>query len=365
MIRLSILFTAWCISLMAHGQTDLSTKLKKPLPEIPTIELAEAGFNPDSINNLIQMIDSVPPEDFRGMVVIKDGKLVIEEYFNTYWRETIHDIRSAGKSITALLLGIAIDEGLVQGLEQSVIDFFPKEKYPTASEDYQKIKVKHLLDMSSGLDADTGDPNSPGHSVQWIANDQWIDYLLNIPLVSTPGEKWVYADINALLIGKIIEQASGKTLADFAKEKLFTPLNIREFYWYKNASGTTGAMGNLYLPTLDFAKIGLLVLNKGKWNGKEIVSEGWIGEISKRRVDISSNNPFADYYGLMWYKSERMINDVKYEYLFASGNGGNLLAVFPSQNMVICLTSSAYGQGYGHGRSNNIMKFILSSMKNE
>ena len=120
-----LLCIAW-IMLDANAQNDpTEKKLKIPLAELPLTQAKAVGINPDSIQHLLTLIRTTPPSDFRGLVVLKEGKLVVEEYFNTYWRETIHDIRSAGKSITALLLGIALDKGLIKSEEQSLAEFFP------------------------------------------------------------------------------------------------------------------------------------------------------------------------------------------------------------------------------------------------
>ncbi len=362
-LRFCIRLFGFFIFISAYGQAQPPDKLRKSIPELPFISLEDAGFNSDSIENLLRIINDTPPKDFRGLVVIKENNIVIEEYFHTFWRNTIHDIRSAGKSITAMLLGIAIKEGLVDNLEQDVYSFFPENKYPYMNKDYKHIQLIHLLNMSSGLDADTDRPQTTGHAVNWIARDDWKEYLLKVPLTSTPGEKWVYADINALLVGAVIEERSGMSLKDFAKEKLFDPLGIEQFYWYTNTANQTGAAGNLYLSTLDFAKLGVVLVNEGKWKNKQIIELDYIQKLSDETFDLSDDNPYADFYGMMWYKSHRTFGENNIDYLFASGNGGNHLIVVPDKEMVIALTSSAYGPGLGHRRSYNIMSKIFASME--
>lgn len=348
------------VNAVCFGQGD---KLKQPIPDIPRAELGSVKMNQDTIAKLIQLIKSTPPNDFRGVVVIKDNKLVVEEYFNTYWRETVHDIRSAGKSITSLLLGIAIDKGLVKSTEQSIYDFFPSPKFIRPAKDgHQDIKIKHLLAMSSGLSADDNDHNSPGGTGNWLTNDNWVNFAIALPMLFTPGEKYVYNDVCPMLVGAIIEEASGKKLSDFARDNLFTPLGIREYYWYTAPDGRTGPMGNLYISALDFAKLGQLVINKGQWYGKKIISSTWINEISTKRFDISKEDPFANSYGYFWFFASKEVNGKKYDCIYASGNGGNLLFVVPSENLVVSLISSAYGQGYGHRRSRNIFEYILKSL---
>lgn len=313
---------------------------------------------------MLELIRTTPPNDFRGMVVMQDGKVVLEEYFNTYWHDTVHDIRSAGKSVTALLLGIAIDKGLVKSVDQSVRDFFPRSQGQVASEDkFARITIANLLMMSSGLDADDGDENSPGNAEQWMSRDDWAAFAMSLPFRAEPGSKWVYSDVCPMLIGAIIEQQSGMKLADFARRNLFEPLGIREYYWYTGRGGSTGAAGNLYISTFDLAKFGQLVLDGGRWQGKQLISESWIREIQRKRFDISGTNPFASGYGYFWWLGEKKVGEQTYSFTFASGNGGNVLFVVPGERMVVSLTSSGYGQGYGHQRAHNVFGLILKALQ--
>ncbi|WP_354004278.1 serine hydrolase [Spirosoma liriopis] len=157
-----------------------------------------------------------------------------------------------------------------------------------------------------------------------------------------------------------IEHVSGQKLADFAREYLFTTLAIREVYWYTGSSGQTAPMGNLYLSTLDMAKIGQLMLNKGAWHGQQLISSAWISWVEQQQFTLS--NWYAQGYGYYWYHSSKSIGRTTYAYWFASGNGGNLLFVVPQVDLVVSLTSSAYGQGYGHQRSHTIFELVLKAL---
>ena len=164
----------------SFGQNQAAKK------DVPSFSLSsttweDAGFDRPSIENLLNEINASPQKDFRGIVVIKNNQIAIEAYFNTYWRKTVHDIRSAGKSVTALLLGIALNEGLIEDLEQDLFSLFSKNKNIQVHEDYKKIKLKHVLDMASGLDADTDNYQTRGNVGHWIGLDDWKDYLLNVP----------------------------------------------------------------------------------------------------------------------------------------------------------------------------------------
>jgi len=347
---------------LLHGQSHTDTLLNRPIHIFPQASPESVGMNPDTIAKIVQLIHDTPPHDFRGLVVIKDQKLVVEEYFHTYWRATIHDIRSAGKSITAMLLGIAIDKGLIQDVHRPVYDFFPDIKLtrqPTPA--HRSITIQDLLKMSSGLDADADDGNSPGNAGNWVARTDWVNYALSLPMAFTTGEKWVYNDACAMLTGAIIEEVSGQKLADFAEENLFKPLGIEEYYWYTGNAGRTGAMGNLYVSTLDFAKLGLLVLNKGEWQGQQLISADWIHEMTQVHITLPASNPYADRYGYFWYIGEREVSGRNFPYTFASGNGGNVLFLVPEENLVMSLTSSAYGGG--HRRTHNIINYVLRSLQ--
>lgn len=354
-----LLFSLLSFSLYSFAQ-------RPPIPHLPAASWQDAGFNIDSIKALIPIMDNFQQLDFRGLMVIKDQQSIIEWYYNGTERTTINDIRSVGKSITSLLLGVALKEGLVQHLDQDVYSFFSKTKYPSLHEDYKKVKLRHLLDMASGLDADTDDGKSPGHARFWVYEEEWVQYLLGIPLKHPPGAQWVYADINAALIGAIIEETSGMSLRDFAAEKVFAPLGIKRFYWYTNEANQTVAAGTLYLSTLDLAKLGVLVANGGKWGDQQIVQADYVEKLIDRKVfDLSEWWFLGDQYGMFWYKNQGTFNGKQIDYLWASGNGGNHLVVVPEENMVIALTSTAYSYGYGHVRARMILTKLLNALEED
>ena len=344
-----------------QAQEENSTA--KALQVLPDISAEQAGISSDSIDKLLNLISEIEIQDFRSLVVIKDGSLLIEEYYNTYWRETIHDIRSAGKSITALCMGIAIDKGFVKSENASVYSFFPEIKIPSElRKKNANITIKHLMLMSSGLDADSDNGSSPGNAGNWIGRDDWVSYVLNLEKVFESGSQWVYNDASPMLCSAIIQKTTGMSMAAFAEKYLFAPLGIREYYWYKSGKGITGGMGNLYITNLAFAKFGQLVLQKGKWGNQQIVSSEWIDKMTSNLIAVSDNGPRSDGYGFFWYHGHKDINGKRINYLFATGNGGNKIYIIPSKNMVIAVQSSSYGTGRGHGQADYILTFILQSL---
>lgn len=331
------------------------------LPYLPTAPPAEVGFNEDSLSNLIDLISDTPPRDFRGLIVIKDDKLVVEEYFHTFWRTSLTDIRSAGKSITALLMGVALQQGLVKSVDDRAYDYLEIEP-PTQA--HAQIKIRHLLSMSAGYDADSDDGDTPGQAGQWMGLDDWTSYIQNVPMARKPGDRWVYGDLNSQLVGTIIENTSGMSLTDFARKHLFGPMDIREYFWQQSAAGSTVASGNLFLTALDFAKFGWLTLNKGKWQGEQLISEAYVNEMIGKQIEIPADYfGFPVDYGYLWYTRTRTMAGREVTYHYASGNGGNYIIVIPEENMVISLVSTAYGPYHGHGRSMRIFEILMEALK--
>ena len=344
--------------------TTISFAQRPPIPDLPAIIPEEAGFSQDSLNALDDFISGFEQNDFTGMVVIRDHKIVIEYFYTNNWRTDINDVRSVGKSITSLLLGVAMEDGIVSNLDQDVYSFFSKEKYPMLHEDYKNVKIRDLLNMASGLDADSDRWETPGNAGQWMGKDEWLTYLLGISQPNEPGKNWVYADINAALIGAIIEEKTGMSLRDYADEKVFKPLGITKYFWYTNPANQTVAAGTLFLSTLDLAKIGVLVANEGKWADQQIIPQDYIELlIESKGISDPANTAIWDSYSMFWYRTKTISNGREIDYLWASGNGGNQLIVIPEENMVISLTATAYGYRYGHRRTRAVLRKLFDAFE--
>lgn len=321
------------------------------------------GLNADSIQQLIDLIRNTPPRDFRTLIVLKNGKPIVNEYFNSFWRTNIHDIRSAGKSVTSMLAGIAINQGLFKPTDK-VLSFFPQyTNIAHPSKEKTQITVANLLVMSSGLATDDYQDDSPGREELMISEEDFLKFVLDLPMDFKPGERYAYSSAVAFLLGAIIEDTSGQTLEDFARTHLFGPLGIKNFYWQQSPKGRTTGMGNLYFEARDYAKLGQLMLNKGKWKEQQIIPTTWVEQSLEKRFDISTVDPFAHGYGYMWYIGKMEVQEKSIDYYFASGNGGNKIFVLPKLDMVVVTFSSAYGQGYGHSRSHKILEKVLNAVE--
>lgn len=295
--------------------------------------------------------------DLKGIVIVWNGVLLSEHYFNGDSATTSHDIRSATKSLTSLLMGIAIDKQIVHGVDDPIWQYLPE----LPKDGKEKITIKDLLNMRSGLDADDEDPATPGNEDRLDESSDWIKSVYAVPMKRTPGEKYLYCSVNAFLTGAIVENAAKTSLDDFARTNLFGPLNIQNFRWRHVPINRTTGQGNLEITARDAAALGQLMLNDGVIDGKRLVSHEWVTNSLAIQVPISDSDPYSDFYGYMWYTKAETVGDHKVLVHFASGNGGNKIYIVPSLHMVVAITSSAYGTRWGQRRSQDILLRILSA----
>jgi CubicO group peptidase (beta-lactamase class C family) len=179
--------------------------------------------------------------DLKGIVIVRNGVLLSEHYFNGDSATTLRDIRSATKSLTSLLMGIAIDKQIVHGVDDPISQYLPG----LPKDGKEKITIKDLLNMRSGLDADDENPATPGNKDRLDESSDWNKTVYAVPMKRAPGEKYLYCLVNAFLTGAIIENATKTSLDDFAQTNLFAPLNIQNFRWRHVPVNRTTGQGNL------------------------------------------------------------------------------------------------------------------------
>ncbi len=319
----------------------------------------DCGLRATALQALYEQLRSDEHADLKGIVVLCNGQRVSESYFNGDSAESLHDIRSATKSITATLMGIAIQQGLVHSVNDSIVRYLPGLPH----DGKQKITIRDLLTMRSGLAANDDDPLSPGNEDNLDRSADWLQAAYAVPVKEEPGHTYVYCSLNAFLTGVIVANAARMPLDAFAQKYLFDPLRIERFTWAKAAGGLTKGQGNLSIRTRDLAAIGQMYLDGGVVQQKRVLASSWIEQSWEERVSISSSDPYADFYGFMWYYKAEPSSTGTTPVHFASGNGGNKTYVVPSRHLVVAITSSAYGHGYGQRRSQSILLSILAEPK--
>ena len=335
-----------------------------------TTSLQHVGMDPEKIVALMNDLAEYPDHWVHAVVVVKDGKLVFEEYFpgkdldlsnlgngiaystRQFNRDSRHSAASVSKSIASILVGIAIDEGLIQGTDETMFSFFPD--YGNLSDAIKnQITLQHMLSMTSGL------PWSKAYSyddprndlVAMLNSDDPIGYVLEKSTVAAPGTTFIYNSGTANLLGEIVRRTSGMTLADFAEQRLFTPLGIDSYEWYAfpKAPEMAVASSTLYLRPRDMAKIGQMVLNGGVWNGTRVVSEAWVSQSTRESVSMeAATSPVPSLnprYGYLWWLGT--FSQGNTETSFAAGWGGQFIFIIPQSEMVVVITAGGFeGQSY-------------------
>jgi CubicO group peptidase (beta-lactamase class C family) len=294
--------------------------------------------------------------DLRSVLVMHKGAIIAERYYNGATAESLHDVRSAGKSITALLVGTAVDRGLIHDVSDRVDRYWSAAKGSAVG----AVPLADILTMRSGLAAFDADAASPGNEDKMDEAQNTDQFILAIPRAVPPGTLYRYNSLTAHVAGITVQQASGRDLEDYARTALFAPIGITQWQWARDGSGRVKGQGNLSLRTRDLGKIGQMVLDRGVFDGRRVLSEQWIAAMLAPRHAIANVDRYADSYGYFWYSKTQMVDGRPIVVHFASGNGGNKIYVVPALGEVIVITSSAYGKGYGQLRSETILKAILA-----
>ena len=272
-----------------------------------------------------------------SIVVARNNVLVAEGYFNGYGRDALHDVRSASKSLTSVLAGIAVEQGLFE-VDDPISELIPQfDSYSNIDDRKRAITVANLLNMNSGLACNDWDASSRGNEEKMYDSQDWIRFILNLPMASEPGVATTYCTGGVVVLGSIISTRSGVPLDDFARTWLLNPLGIADVRWRRSPDGRATGGGGMQLRPRDMAKIGNLLLNGGRWNDVPVISEEWV-EQSKRRV----SNLGQDGYGFTWWKRSFLVRGAQEVSTFAWGNGGNFIFVFPQQHLVVVITASNY-----------------------
>lgn len=293
-----------------------------------------------------------------SVVVARHGKLVFEQYFPGYdqpWGQpegqheftttTKHDMRSASKSIISLLVGIAIDRKLIEGVDEPVLKFFPDHQVVKQA-GWEAITLRHLLTMSSGMKWDEArawtDPNNDEPHL--VSEADPIGYVLARPVVAPPDALWTYNGGGTELLGNILEHVSGKPLEAFAREALFQPLGITDVEWKAYKNGKIAAAAGLRLRPRDAAKLGQLILNRGLWNGQQIVSAEWIAQSITPRFQAVGYFGGTLFYGYQWWMGRSLSGGKEIKWIGAFGWGGQRIFIVPGLDLVMMTTAAQYGQ---------------------
>lgn len=292
-----------------------------------------------------------------AVVVTRGGKIVYEKYRGEGGPEHLNDTRSATKSVTALLVGIAIGDGLLK-LDTRVFEVL-KDQRPWANESGTKmeITVEDLLTMSSGLDCDDNDDKSSGNEENMYPQREWLRWAVDLPVKQHYSRDargrgpWAYCTAGSFLLGQVLQRATGDGVEKYAERRLFLPLGITSVRWHRSPSGEPMTGGGLRLRAVDLAKLGRLVLQDGKWEGKQIVPGAYLA----RAVAKHHATPMQLDYGYQFWRRDYKTACGVASASFMAGNGGNHVIMLKDLDTVIVIARVHYNS---RGMHQQTMKLV-------
>lgn len=300
-------------------------------------------------------------EHFRSSIIVqRHGKPVLEHYWKGYDKNTLHEIRSATKSITSLMAGIAIDKGILKGVEQPISELLGAA-YPGRPALARNITVGNLLTMSSGLHCDDFNAGSPGNQMKMYEVQDWVDFMLNLAQRSTPGTESRYCTGGVTTLGRAISEASKLSVPAFAEQHLLAPLGITTMKWVMYDNGRhANAGGRASLRPRDMLKIGQLVLQQGKWEGRQIVSEAWIAQSTRPHTRVVGA---SGEYGYLWWITTVQHGNRQLPVHYAVGNGGQYIFVIPDLDLVAVFTGQNFDMETDASTFSILNHYIVGAVK--
>ena len=291
---------------------------KTSTPEQQGLDSAKLAEGVQAIHDSHTAIDS--------LMIIRNGYVVLDAYFFPYNGSFPHDLGSVTKSVTTTLIGIAAGQGKLQ-LDQPVVSFFPGRTIANLDERKKSLTVRHLVSMRNGMESQCFHGDEPTLDVMRSQSD-WVQAALDRKMTSQPGTSFCYDSPGMHLLSAILQKVTGMTELDYARQVLFEPLGIQEVAWESDPQGYSHGWGDLHLKPQDAAKLGLLWLQRGKWEGRQIVPAAWVSD-SVQAHSRMVGNEYGYGYG-MW------ITPVDF---YALGRGGQFIRVISSMNTIVVVTA--------------------------
>ena len=267
------------------------------------------GIGTSEVNDLMDFVKS-EGSNTQAAILIRGSSIIAEYYADNFDKDSIVTSWSVAKSFTSTLIGIAIDEGYIKSIEDPITDYLPEWK----DQDQDKILLKHLLSMRSGME---------DHGFVYVVNDM-ISHSLDRDVIRPPEIAFRYSNEDSMLLGEIIQNATGMSFQEYADKKLFNLLDVNETWW-TDQNGNTISYASIDMTPREFAKFGLMIAQEGSWQGQQIISSDWVELATSKYDDLMS-------YGFQWWTSET--GEIDYPFFSARGLDGQLIYIWPETDLV-------------------------------
>jgi CubicO group peptidase (beta-lactamase class C family) len=329
-----------------------------------SVQLSEA--------RLVQMADAIGNGDYArvtSVLIARRGQLVSENYFSGT-ADTLRNTRSATKTITGMLIGIAIQQGAMPGVDEWALKFLKQQPALNRDPRKERTSLEDLLTMSSLLECDDWNPYSRGNEERMYLIEDWLQFVLDLPVKGFPpwmtkpedspyGRSFSYCTAGVFLLGQALEGATGMRVDDYANQYLFQPLGIQQAAWQYSPLGCAQTGGGLGLRSRDLLKLAQLYANRGAWNGRQIVPETWVRQSTWAHVAIDDQTT----YGYLWWLRAFEHQEVRFPAYYMAGMGGNKVLVFPTLELVVAITSENYDRRDAHQLTDDLLSgYILGAI---
>jgi CubicO group peptidase (beta-lactamase class C family) len=317
----------------APTSSTATTLATQAVPEYwPTEEWRTATPEEQGMDShlLARLFEAIAEESYAidSVTVVRNGYLVADGVVHPFGKDSRHVIHSCTKSIVSVLIGIAIEEGYFEGVEQRVLDILPGRQVANLDADKRAMTLENVLTMSTGLNC------RDSYLYRWEglnemrATDDWVQHMLDLPMVAPPGSLFEYCNGGSFLLSAMLQEATELKAAEFARDRLFEPLGITDFQWPENPQGINIGWGELRMRPHDLARIGYLYLRGGRWDNRQIVPSAWVEASTRSQI----GGTLQDAYGYQWWVRD----DAVY---MALGYAGQYLIVVPALDLVVVFTS--------------------------
>lgn len=321
----------------------------------------------ESAENLTRAIVSDTRQTVTSVIINHNNEIVYERYFNGATQDTLHDTRSATKTIASMLLGIAIGRGEISSVNDKVLPYFP-ELQPLKHADPRKseITLEDFLTMSSRLECNDFNPYSRGNEERMYVMENWVRFTLDLPIkgyapwetrpADSPfGRSFAYCSAGAYTLGQVVARASGRELSDYAQAYLFDPLDIDRVEWPRTSLGKASTAGGIELSTRSLLNLGLVYVNGGSFGSVRILTKDWVQQSLKSHVKADEEHE----YGYLIWNRVTQIGEVVVTSHLMSGNGGNHVVMIPELSLVIVVTKTDYNQRNAHQLSRHLVDELI------
>lgn len=328
---------------------------------LETGALQAAFKNPEPILNMVKATIAGAYPDVHSILIYKDNKLVLEEYFYGYDANTPHQLRSATKPFIGGILGMAVDQGFIKSEQDQLLPYFNAKYAEIANLDERKkdITIEDFLRYRHGMDCENNNPESKGNEQAMMQSKDWVKYTLDLPMVAEPGEQSAYCTGCALTLGSLVELATNKPIEAFAKESLFDPMGITDYNWiFEPNQASINTFSQMSIRPRDLIKLAKLFKEGGQWKGEQLLSKSWVD----KTFDMDKGD-----YGYLWEHKYFMVDGRQYNSYLASGNGGQKINIWPELDMITVFTGGNYNSYELYGKSTPpnemIPKYILKAVQ--